>query len=98
MNTAAHLHFNHLVAAHRAAQAIVDRMTEEEVPDGKEFDGAVETETLAMDAAATDPDINEETLAYILERQIHDFGEPCHTKEFGSLAIAVQTFLKRRRA
>jgi hypothetical protein len=88
---------NHmLLTAHRAAQAEVDRLTAEDVPDGPVFDAAVEAEIDAMDAMARGPSVSEQDLAYILERQTHDFGEPCHTKEFGSLAIAVRAYLEQR--
>lgn len=85
-----------MMTAHRIAQAVVDRLTEEDAPHGPIFDAAVQAEIDAMDAMSTDPDVSEHDLAYILERQTHDFGEPCHTIAFGSLAIAVQAYLKRR--
>jgi len=88
-------------AAHRAARAEVDRLTEEDVPDGPIFDGAVETEIDAMGALTVVACAASEQLArlaYVLQMQTRDFGELCHTKAFGSLAIAVQAFCEQQPA
>jgi hypothetical protein len=87
-----------LITAHRAAQAEVDRMTAEDVPDGPEFDAAVDAEIDAMDAMARGPSVSEQDLAYILGYNTRAFGEPCHSKAFGSLAIAVRAYLEQHAA
>jgi hypothetical protein len=87
-----------LTAAHRATQALVAKLTADDIPDGVEFDAAVaaEDDAMRMLAAAS---CNEQEfrvkIAYIIEVGKHDFGELCHSKPFGSVAIAAAAYIEQ---
>jgi hypothetical protein len=99
-NVATDLHFNNLVAAHRAARAIRMKMDADNAPDGPEYDAAHDAELEARDALAAarcSRDQFIEKLAYIFACDQHDAGEPPWAGwHYGTLALAVQAFLKRR--
>ena len=85
-----------LIAAHLAAQAIVDRMTEMDAPDGQAFDDAVQAEIDAMDAIVKAPCTNDDAIfanaAYIIE-----FADGDEHEEMAAVAL-LKNYLKQRQA
>ncbi len=82
-----------LLTAHRVAQTEVTKLTDEDAPDGPEFDAAVQAEidaTKALDVPSADDDAFYARAAYILEHADGDMHE-----EMVAIAL-LKNHLKRR--